>query len=135
MNRLLDLHKMSSSAQHEHLLQGMPDTERSSTYCSLRCRACHVDDPEHKTVFCPKPCARLHHPCEHRCRKECGHPCGTCTEAIPTVALPCGHTAINEPCYRYHTCFLLPHTVMSYHIVGGTVGSVSEAKVILSARS
>ena len=63
-----------------------------------------MDDPEHRTVFCPKPCARLHHPCEHHCRKECGQPCGPCMEAIPAVALPCGHTAINEPCFRCRSC-------------------------------
>jgi hypothetical protein len=65
----------------------------------IACRLCHVDDPSHQHVTCPAPCPREHTPCGHVCPKLCGQACGECRELVPSVPLPCGHEARNEPCY------------------------------------
>ncbi|KAK9808579.1 hypothetical protein WJX72_000022 [[Myrmecia] bisecta] len=77
--------------------------------CGHKCtRQCHVDDPHHLTVLCPKPCPRLHTACQHACPKLCGDECGLCMQLILRVALPCGHIAVNVRCHLY-----VPHHDLS----------------------
>ncbi|GAQ90342.1 NF-X1 zinc finger and helicase domain protein [Klebsormidium nitens] len=81
--------------------------------CSLKCefrlpcghdcpRRCHVDDPQHVSVHCPKPCLRLRQvtecPHQHPCPRLCGDECGLCHVSLPEVPLPCGHVARGVRC-------------------------------------
>ena len=68
--------------------------------CEHCCRLCHPDDPRHLTLECLKPCTHELQPCGHPCRKLCHETCGPCTHPIPETLLPCGHTALNLPCWK-----------------------------------
>ncbi|CAM9402045.1 unnamed protein product [Chrysoparadoxa australica] len=66
--------------------------------CGHSCdRTCHPDDPLH-SLPCTKPCTKLL-TCGHACRRRCGDECGDCHEVIAQKDLPCGHIALNQPCY------------------------------------
>jgi len=70
--------------------------------CGHQCLArCHSESM-HEVFACPKPCQRLHHPCQHLCQKDtCGEDCGKCMVKVDAVTLPtCGHVKDNVNCYE-----------------------------------
>lgn len=66
--------------------------DRRLDTCGHTCMArCHSDSL-HRIFSCPKPCERLHSPCNHSCQKQtCGEDCGLCLIKLNNVELPCGH--------------------------------------------
>ncbi|KAG0025767.1 hypothetical protein BGZ81_006855 [Podila clonocystis] len=65
--------------------------------CPLQC---HPDDKEHRLVKCFQPCDRLHPICHHACPKQCGEPCGDCTESVGPMVLGCGHILEQPRCHQ-----------------------------------
>uniref|UniRef100_A0A915BXJ0 NFX1-type zinc finger-containing protein 1 n=1 Tax=Parascaris univalens TaxID=6257 RepID=A0A915BXJ0_PARUN len=68
--------------------------------CGHLCgRRCHADDQEHLKP-CTQQCNKfLDCKFQHRCKKRCGEPCGSCTSIVSEV-LPCGH-AVAVACVLY----------------------------------
>ena len=75
--------------------------DRRLPSCGHRCEArCHSESM-HKIFACPKPCERLHKPCNHSCLKAtCGDLCGLCLTKLDNIELPCGHIKDQVECYR-----------------------------------
>ncbi|KAG0030883.1 hypothetical protein BGZ82_007221 [Podila clonocystis] len=65
--------------------------------CPLQC---HPDDKEHRLVKCFQPCDRLHPICQHACPKQCGEPCGDCTEFVGSMVLACSHILEKPRCHQ-----------------------------------
>ena len=58
--------------------------------CTLKCHAPAL----HDRIGCPEPCPKHHETCGHQCTKTCGEPCGDCDFELSSVALLCGHVAV-----------------------------------------
>ncbi|KAL2816292.1 hypothetical protein BJX63DRAFT_143404 [Aspergillus granulosus] len=56
--------------------------------CTFKCHSTRL----HNNVKCMESCTQPRE-CGHACQRRCCEPCGDCTEIIPDVRLPCGHTA------------------------------------------
>ncbi|CAH1761849.1 12644_t:CDS:10 [Entrophospora sp. SA101] len=78
---------------------GCFETCKQQLPCGHSCPyKCHSDDPEHVTVYCKKPCARMHRECGHPCSRLCGDDCGSCKFAVGDILLPCGHNYRDAKC-------------------------------------
>jgi hypothetical protein len=51
-------------------------------------------------IKCNEACMRQHSHCGHLCPQRCWEDCGNCQVRIPSVTLPCGHTARNLQCHE-----------------------------------
>ncbi|CAI5492240.1 unnamed protein product, partial [Closterium sp. Naga37s-1] len=81
--------------------------------CGHTCpRRCHGDDRAHAKTFCPKECNRIRPldqcPYQHPCPKQCGEDCGECKAVVKSITLPCGHKAVNVPCFQAQRPALIP---------------------------
>ncbi|CAG8609789.1 6792_t:CDS:10, partial [Diversispora eburnea] len=71
--------------------------------CGHRCpHKCHPDDPNHISIFCSKPCTKLHK-CLHPCKRMCGEDCGECIFPVGDLLLPCGHILKDAKCFQKST--------------------------------
>ena len=74
----------------------------------------------HLVFACPKPCERLHNPCNHSCQKAtCGEDCGVCMVALDNIELPCGHSKDSVPCYMTQNLGKIKCTVLVQKEVPG----------------
>ncbi|CAI5945983.1 unnamed protein product, partial [Closterium sp. NIES-64] len=81
--------------------------------CGHTCpRRCHGDDRAHAKTSCPKECNRIRPldqcPYQHPCPKQCGEDCGECKAVVKSITLPCGHKAVNVPCFQAQRPALIP---------------------------
>lgn len=88
--------------------------------CGHMCQArCHSESM-HAVFSCPRPCQRLHDPCNHPCQKStCGEDCGRCLIKLDDVELPCGHFKSGVSCYMAQVPSLIPCTVQVEKTVPG----------------
>lgn len=56
-------------------------------WCKEKCHAPSL----HTRMSCQEPCIRHHKICGHQFTNICGEPCGTCSQKLPPIELPCGH--------------------------------------------
>lgn len=67
--------------------------------CKQKCHSTLL----HDAVYCQEPCPRPLPGCDHACPKSCGDPCpAKCMVNVhkPDRTLPCGHLAVDLPCWQ-----------------------------------
>lgn len=63
-------------------------------------KICHIDDQDHASFKCKKPCETRFSPCNHRCPKLCHESCGKCEMIVNDILLPdCGHVLKSPKCF------------------------------------
>lgn len=115
---------LDKSPQGGCLLQCNAKLPNCEHFCEWKC---HIQDREHQTYKCNKPCSKVRCDLNHLCPKTCSEMCGPCRTVI-TKTLPCGHTCKMPCCEEICPALVEKEMAVCLHKVLVPCHSLKEAR-------